>query len=265
MLSPAQSIFARRAALAASPGALEKARARCVRKLSARAPARLLLPRSRAVTPPSASACSGCSVLTSPYPGFEAAFNTIWADNADALSQLYTGTGAQKTDFTRTGRRTALGAATDLWISLSRWVLNNLSDGRTQDAWDLFLGRFIPRKLLPEDAKALPGTPGGAKGSRTQTPAAAHAAGPSPVSPALGRCFMIIPSREPHILLFSILLPVLVLRARGRILRDYRAPGCVRVSAPGSPPPACAYPSAVGCGCRSRAVGAGSVRLHQPW
>ena len=26
-----------------------------------------------------------------------------------------------------------------------RYVLNNLSDGRTQDRWDLFLGRYIPR------------------------------------------------------------------------------------------------------------------------
>ena len=129
--------------------------------------------------------CSACSVLTSPFPAFESVFNCAWADNADALSDLYTGTGAQKTDFTRTGRRTLGGAATDLYISLKRWVLNNLSDGRTQDAWDLFLGRFIPRKADASDSKDLTAAAAsGAKGGRKMrvSPAATHAAGPSPVS-----------------------------------------------------------------------------------
>jgi hypothetical protein len=33
----------------------------------------------------------------------EAAFKNIWADNADAMSEQYTGTGAMKNDFTRHG------------------------------------------------------------------------------------------------------------------------------------------------------------------
>ena len=36
----------------------------------------------------------------------ETAFRNAWTDNADALSILYTGTPALKTDFTRTGKRT---------------------------------------------------------------------------------------------------------------------------------------------------------------
>jgi hypothetical protein len=35
--------------------------------------------------------------------------STIWADNGDALSRIYTGTGALKSGFTRTGKRTFTG------------------------------------------------------------------------------------------------------------------------------------------------------------
>jgi hypothetical protein len=35
--------------------------------------------------------------------------NAVWADNGDALSRIYTGTGALKSGFTRTGRRTFTG------------------------------------------------------------------------------------------------------------------------------------------------------------
>ena len=82
-------------------------------------------------------------VLNSPYPEFEAAFKAIWADNADAISVLYSGTPALKTDFTRTGKRTTMGAVMDGMHSVKRYVTNNLQDGHTQDAWDLFLGRFV--------------------------------------------------------------------------------------------------------------------------
>lgn len=92
------------------------------------------------------TAASGCSVLTSPFTTFEHAFNNIWANNADAISLLYSGTGALKTDFTRTGKRTLAGAIADGVNSLKRYVLNNLVDGRTQDAWDLFTGRFVPHR-----------------------------------------------------------------------------------------------------------------------
>jgi len=40
-------------------------------------------------------------------------FKNIWTDNADRLSMLYTGTPALKTDFTRTGKRTYVGALMD--------------------------------------------------------------------------------------------------------------------------------------------------------
>jgi len=75
---------------------------------------------------------------------FEKLFRNIWADNADVVSRSYSGTGALKTDFTRTGERTRAGAAQDLNNSITRYVKNNFGDGPRQDAFDLFLGAHLP-------------------------------------------------------------------------------------------------------------------------
>ncbi|CAR29174.1 ZYRO0G02398p [Zygosaccharomyces rouxii] len=72
------------------------------------------------------------------------AFQSLWADNADAVSCSYSGTGALKTDFTRTGKRTKMGALNDFINSATRYYKNNLSDGPRQDSYDLFLGNFRP-------------------------------------------------------------------------------------------------------------------------
>lgn len=75
---------------------------------------------------------------------FRFLFRNIWADNADVVSKSYSGTGALKTDFTRTGERTTAGMARDFSNSLTRYLKNNLSDGPKQDAFDLFLGTYQP-------------------------------------------------------------------------------------------------------------------------
>jgi len=77
-------------------------------------------------------------------PDFEILFRKLWADNADVVSKSYSGTGALKTDFTRTGRRTKAGALQDLQNSITRYVKNNFADGPKQDAFDLFLGNHLP-------------------------------------------------------------------------------------------------------------------------
>lgn len=77
-------------------------------------------------------------------PEFENMFRNIWADNADTVSKSYSGTGALKTDFTRTGERTKAGMLQDGNNSLTRYVLNNFMDGPRQDAFDLFLGAYLP-------------------------------------------------------------------------------------------------------------------------
>jgi hypothetical protein len=79
---------------------------------------------------------------------FENLFRNIWADNADVVSKSYSGTGALKTDFTRTGQRTRAGMVQDLSNSITRYVRNNFLDGPRQDGFDVFLGTYLP----PESA-----------------------------------------------------------------------------------------------------------------
>ena len=73
----------------------------------------------------------------------EKTFKTVWADNADNCSLQYAGTGALKTDFTRTGKRTFLGPLKDGINSATRYYYNNFADGYRQDAMDLFLGVHV--------------------------------------------------------------------------------------------------------------------------
>ena len=75
---------------------------------------------------------------------FKDLFRNVWADNADVVSKSYSGTGALKTDFTRTGERSRAGMAQDLNNSLTRYVKNNFGDGPRQDGFDLFHGVYLP-------------------------------------------------------------------------------------------------------------------------
>ena len=69
-------------------------------------------------------------------------FRKVWADNGDIMSIQYAGTGALKSDFTRTGKRTSYGLMRDGFNSLYRYYLNNFYDGYRQDSIDLFLGNY---------------------------------------------------------------------------------------------------------------------------
>lgn len=82
---------------------------------------------------------SDCLLRASLFPS-----SLAWADNADVVSRAYSGTGALKTDFTRTGVRTKAGAFADLSNSITRYFRNNFGDGPRQDAYDLFLGAYLP-------------------------------------------------------------------------------------------------------------------------
>merc|ERR1711970_1371129 len=75
---------------------------------------------------------------------FENLFRNKGADNADIVSKTYSGTGALKTDFTRTGNRTKAGALQDFNRSVTRYFQNNFADGPRQDSFDLFLGAYKP-------------------------------------------------------------------------------------------------------------------------
>ena len=81
-------------------------------------------------------------------PSFAHLFRNVWADNADVVSKSYSGTGALKTDFTRTGERTRAGALQDLNNSVTRYVRNNFLDGPRQDGFDVFLGAYVPSTYI---------------------------------------------------------------------------------------------------------------------
>ena len=69
----------------------------------------------------------------------EKAYRGVWGDNADDVSVVYSGTQALKRDYTRTGKRTALGKWNDGVNSVRRFYGNNLVDGRRQEAVDLLI------------------------------------------------------------------------------------------------------------------------------
>ncbi|KAF8324844.1 inositol/phosphatidylinositol phosphatase [Cantharellus anzutake] len=80
------------------------------------------------------------------HEDFMEVFRNVWADHADYISKAYSGTGALKTDYTRTGKRTKQGLIQDGQNSIVRYLKNNYFDGHRQDALDLFSGAWIPRK-----------------------------------------------------------------------------------------------------------------------
>ncbi|PSR80730.1 hypothetical protein PHLCEN_2v6646 [Hermanssonia centrifuga] len=59
-------------------------------------------------------------------------FREMWSDHANEISVAYSGTGALKTDFTRTGQRTKMGLLEDGYKSVMRYLKNNFFDGARQ-------------------------------------------------------------------------------------------------------------------------------------
>eukprot|EP01133_Synstelium_polycarpum_P007353 gene7353-8566_t len=66
---------------------------------------------------------------------FDYLFKNIWADHGDRISTQYSGTGALKNDFTRTGKRNMQGVLRDGENSVKRYYLNNFVDGFRQILW----------------------------------------------------------------------------------------------------------------------------------
>jgi hypothetical protein len=98
----------------------------------------------------------GLNSMTLPWTQAEVAHRMLWADNADAISRLYAGTPALKGDFTRTGKRTKLGALDDGMNSLQRYYLNNFMDADRQEGMDLLVGHrsFGLGGLVPLGSKS---------------------------------------------------------------------------------------------------------------
>lgn len=77
------------------------------------------------------------------HKDFEITYRHTWVQHADILSIQYSGTGALKTDFTRTGKRTRLGYVVDFWYYMLRYVKNNYTDNYNQMAIEIFLGKNL--------------------------------------------------------------------------------------------------------------------------
>jgi hypothetical protein len=75
----------------------------------------------------------------------EPRFKHLWADHGDDVSRQYAGTGALKSGFTRTGKRTVWGLLDDGAKSCARYWRNNFSDGWKQDSLDLATGAYTVR------------------------------------------------------------------------------------------------------------------------
>ncbi|MCJ1286922.1 inositol polyphosphate 5-phosphatase [Xylographa opegraphella] len=69
--------------------------------------------------------------------------STLWADNGDALSKIYAGTGALKSSFTRHGKMSLAGAFADARKSATRLYINNFVDKGRQNVIDKLLGRLV--------------------------------------------------------------------------------------------------------------------------
>ncbi|PYH88294.1 SacI domain protein [Aspergillus ellipticus CBS 707.79] len=67
-------------------------------------------------------------------------FNTLWADNGDAISKQYSSTAALKGDYTRTRKRDVRGALNDFGLTLSRYYNNIVNDYFSQACIDYLLG-----------------------------------------------------------------------------------------------------------------------------
>ena len=69
--------------------------------------------------------------------------SSMWADNGDALSRIYAGTGALKSSFTRHGKMSLAGALADARKSVTRTYINNFADKGRQNTIDMLLGRLM--------------------------------------------------------------------------------------------------------------------------
>lgn len=87
-------------------------------------------------------------------------FNTLWADNGDAISRLYAGTAALKGDYTRTRKRNWRGAMNDFGLTLTRYYGNMVNDYFSQAVIDLLLSNLSWRVFEDFESSMMSADPG---------------------------------------------------------------------------------------------------------
>ena len=86
-------------------------------------------------------------------------FNTLWADNGDAISKQYSSTAALKGDYTRTRKRDYRGALNDFGLTLSRFFNNIVNDFFSQAAIDYLLGNVTAQIFEDFEANMMSADP----------------------------------------------------------------------------------------------------------
>lgn len=74
--------------------------------------------------------------------------NALWADNGDQISQIYTGTNALKSSYSRKGKMSFSGALSDATKSVSRMYINNFVDKGKQQNIDTLLGKLPHQQVV---------------------------------------------------------------------------------------------------------------------
>lgn len=74
--------------------------------------------------------------------------NVLWADNGDQISQIYTGTNALKSSYSRKGKMSFSGALSDATKSVSRMYINNFVDKGKQQNIDTLLGKLPHQRVV---------------------------------------------------------------------------------------------------------------------
>jgi hypothetical protein len=87
-------------------------------------------------------------------------FNTLWADNGDAISRQYASTAALKGDYTRTRKRDYRGALNDLGLTITRYYNNIVNDYFSQTVIDVLLGNVTARIFDDFKATMMSADPG---------------------------------------------------------------------------------------------------------
>lgn len=87
-------------------------------------------------------------------------FNTLWADNGDAISRQYASTAALKGDYTRTRKRNYRGALNDFGLTLTRYYNNIVNDYFSQAVIDVLLGNVTPKIFDDFEATMMTADPG---------------------------------------------------------------------------------------------------------
>lgn len=87
-------------------------------------------------------------------------FNTLWADNGDAISKQYSSTAALKGDYTRTRQRNYRGAINDIGLSITRYYNNIVNDFFSQASIDFLLGNVTSQVFEDFEDIMMSGDPG---------------------------------------------------------------------------------------------------------